>query len=53
MARDAALEQKIAGLSAEEVSAAVKRHIDPATDHDHQSGDFKKGGRRTIMPTAP
>jgi zinc protease len=42
MARDAALEQKISALSAEEVSAAVKRHIDPATITIIKAGDFKK-----------
>jgi zinc protease len=42
MARDAALEQKISALSAADVSAAVKRHIDPATITIIKAGDFKK-----------
>ncbi len=42
MARDAALEQKISALSAEDVSAAVKRHIDPSTITIIKAGDFKK-----------
>ncbi len=42
MARDAALEKKIEALSPEDVSAAVKRHIDPSTITIIKAGDFKK-----------
>ena len=42
MARDAAMEQKISALSPEQVSAAVKRHIDPSTISIIKAGDFKK-----------
>jgi zinc protease len=42
MARDATLEQRISALSPEDVSAAVKRHIDPSTITIIKAGDFKK-----------
>jgi zinc protease len=42
MDRDAQLERKIGALSAEDVSAAVKRHIDLSTISIIKAGDFKK-----------
>jgi zinc protease len=44
MARDADLESKIAALTPEQVSAAVKRHLDPASFSIVKGGDFKKAG---------
>jgi zinc protease len=44
MARDAELERKISALSAADVSAAVKRHIDPSAISIFKGGDFKKAG---------
>lgn len=42
MARDAELEHKISALSPAEVSAAVKRQLDPAALSFFKGGDFKK-----------
>jgi zinc protease len=42
MARDAAIEQKISALTPEQVTAAVKRHIDPSSITIIKAGDFKK-----------
>jgi zinc protease len=44
MARDAEIESKIAALTPDELSAAVKRHIDPAGFIIIKAGDFKKAG---------
>ncbi|MBZ5603639.1 MAG: insulinase family protein [Acidobacteriia bacterium] len=44
MSRDADLEKKISALSASDVSAAVKRHIDPPSMSIFKGGDFKKAG---------
>ncbi len=41
---DEALEAKIAALTPEEVSAAFRRHIDPASLSIVKAGDFKKAG---------
>lgn len=38
------LEKKIAALTAEEVSAAFKKYIDPAKLVIVEAGDFKKKG---------
>ena len=38
------LERKVAGLTAEEVSAAFRRHVDPASFTFVKAGDFKKAG---------
>jgi zinc protease len=45
MARDAELDRKISALTATEVSAAVKRHIQPALISCFKSGDFKKAAQ--------
>jgi predicted Zn-dependent peptidase len=44
MAHDAAIEAKIAKLTAEDVNAALKRRLDPASLSDFKAGDFKKAG---------
>jgi len=44
MARDAELDRKIAALSAADVNAAVKRHIDLPAMSYVEGGDFKKAG---------
>ena len=41
MARDAELDRKISRLSAADVNAAVKRHIDPSLISCFKAGDFK------------
>ena len=41
---DEALEAKVSALSAEQVSAAFRRHIDPAALTVVKAGDFKKAG---------
>jgi len=41
---DEALEAKIAALTPEEVSAAFRRHVDPASLSVVRAGDFKKAG---------
>ena len=42
MARQASEERKVSELSAEEISAALRRHLDPATLVIFKAGDFKK-----------
>lgn len=42
MARDGEVERKISALTADEVNAAVKRHIDPSSITIIKAGDFKK-----------
>jgi zinc protease len=44
MVFDQAFESKIAGLTAEQVNAAVRRHLDPAGLVIVAAGDFKKAG---------
>ncbi len=44
MARDAELDRKIAALSAADVNAALKRHVDMAAMSYVEGGDFKKAG---------
>ena len=44
MAREAAIDQKIAALTPAEISAALKRHIDPSTFSIFKAGDLKKAG---------
>lgn len=44
MARDAEIERRIAALSAESITAALKRHIDPSSFAIVKAGDFKKAG---------
>ena len=44
MARDAEIERKISALTPGEISAAVKRHLDPASLSIVKAGDFKKAG---------
>jgi zinc protease len=44
MARDADLDQKISALSAAEINAALKRHINAGTISIFKAGDFKKAG---------
>ena len=41
---DAALEVKIAALTADQVNAAFRRHIDPANLSIVKAGDFKAAG---------
>jgi zinc protease len=41
---DAKLEAAVAALTAEQVSAAFKRHVDPVTVSIVKGGDFKKAG---------
>ena len=41
---DKALEAKVAALTADQVSAAFRRHIDPAALIVVKAGDFKKAG---------
>jgi predicted Zn-dependent peptidase len=41
---DAKLEAAVAALTAQQVSDAFKRHVDPATISIVQGGDFKKSG---------
>jgi zinc protease len=41
---DEAFEDKIGGLSAEQVNAALRRHLDPAGFVIVKAGDFKKAG---------
>jgi zinc protease len=41
---DEALEAKVEGLTAQQVSDAFRRHIDPATLAVVKAGDFKKAG---------
>ncbi|HML18304.1 MAG TPA: pitrilysin family protein [Bryobacteraceae bacterium] len=42
MAHDAEIEGKIEKLTADEVNAALKRRLDPASISDFKAGDFKK-----------
>ena len=42
MARDAELERKIGALTPEQINAAFRRRIDPATFSYFKAGDFKK-----------
>jgi len=42
MARDADLERKISALTPEQVSSAVKRHVDLSSLTIIKAGDFKK-----------
>ena len=44
MAYDVKLEAAVAALTPQQVSAAFKRHIDPATVSIVKGGDFKKAG---------
>ena len=44
MKYDEAIDAKIAALTAEQVSAAFRKHIDPATMSYIKAGDFKKAG---------
>jgi zinc protease len=44
MAREAAIDTKIAALTPADVSAALKRHIDPASFSIFKAGDLKKAG---------
>jgi zinc protease len=44
MAHDADLERKISALSAADINAAVKRHINLSTISYFKGGDFKKAG---------
>ncbi|MCX6627436.1 MAG: pitrilysin family protein [Candidatus Solibacter sp.] len=41
---DESLEAKVAALSAEQISAAFRKHVDPATLLYVKAGDFKKAG---------
>jgi len=41
---DESLEAKVAALTAEQISEAFRRHIDPATLVSVKAGDFKKAG---------
>jgi zinc protease len=41
---DESLETKVAALTAEQISEAFRRHIDPATLVSVKAGDFKKAG---------
>ena len=41
---DEALEAKVAALTAEQVSAAFRRHVDPSSLTIVKAGDFKKAG---------
>ena len=41
---DETLESKVSAVSAEQVSAAFRRHIDPAALTVVKAGDFKKAG---------
>jgi zinc protease len=41
---DEALEAKVAALTAEQVSAAFRRHVDPSSLTIFKAGDFKKAG---------
>jgi zinc protease len=45
MAREAELEEKIAALTAEQVSAALKKHVDPKRLVIVTAGDRKTGGK--------
>jgi zinc protease len=42
MAHDGEIESKISKLTADDVNAALKRRIDPASISDFKAGDFKK-----------
>jgi zinc protease len=44
MAREAAIDQKIAALTPAEIQAALKRHIDPSAFSIFKAGDLKKAG---------
>jgi zinc protease len=44
MAWDAEFEKKVAALTAESVSSAFKRYIDPSAISVVKAGDFKKAG---------
>jgi zinc protease len=44
MAFDAAIEKKVAALTADQVNAAFRKHIDPAQFTILKAGDFKKAG---------
>jgi zinc protease len=44
MARDAAIDAKIAALTPADLSAALKRHLDPSTIAIFKAGDLKKAG---------
>jgi zinc protease len=41
---DAAIESQVEALTAEQVSAAFRRHVDPASLSFFKAGDFKKAG---------
>jgi zinc protease len=41
---DGAFEAKVEALTAEQVNAAVRRHLDPAGFVIVKAGDFKKAG---------
>jgi zinc protease len=44
MARDAAIDAKIAALTPADISAALKRHLDPSSISIFKAGDLKKAG---------
>ena len=44
MAREAAIDQKIAALTPADIQAALKRHIDPSAFSIFKAGDLKKAG---------
>ena len=44
MAREAAIDQKIAALTPADISAALKRHVDPSSFSIFKAGDLKKAG---------
>lgn len=44
MAREASIDQKIAALTPADISAALKRHVDPSAFSIFKAGDFKKAG---------
>jgi zinc protease len=44
MARDSAIDAKIAALTPEEVSATLKKHLDPSAISIFKAGDLKKAG---------
>ncbi|MGA3190360.1 MAG: pitrilysin family protein [Bryobacteraceae bacterium] len=44
MAREAAIDAKIAALTPAEVSAALKKHLDPSSISIFKAGDLKKAG---------
>lgn len=44
MAREASIDQKIAALTPSDISAALKRHLDPSAISIFKAGDLKKAG---------